>query len=126
MFKVLKLQENHELKLSQVSRQLIDKVTPKVNFFYLEDRDICDYYISMSSESKNDFFKSFSFIYKIALYLIFTSVWLQKVELTREDPISKFIGEPFRLSVKPYDFLLTSKNKTWILVPLWYTHGQNI
>ena len=81
MFKVLKLQENHELKPSQVSRQLVDKVRPKISFFYLEDRDRCDYYVSMPSESENDFFKSVYFILKIDIYVIFTSVWFQKVKL---------------------------------------------
>ena len=82
MFKVLKLQENHELKPSQVSRQLIDKVRPKVSFFYLEDRDICDYYVSMASENENGFSKSVYLVLKIEIYLIFTSVWLQKVKLS--------------------------------------------
>ena len=50
MFKVLKLQENHELKPFQESRQLIDKVRSKATFFYLEDRDICDYYLGIASE----------------------------------------------------------------------------
>ena len=82
MLKALKLQENHELKPSQVSRQLIDKVRPKVSFFYLEDRDICDYYVSMASEIEKDFFKSVYFILKIEMYVIFISVWLQKVKLS--------------------------------------------
>ena len=54
MFKVLKLQENHELKPFQESRELIDKVRPKATFFYLEDRDICDHYDSMASESETE------------------------------------------------------------------------
>ena len=57
------------------------------------------------------------------MYVIITSVWLQKVKLRREGPIAKLRlgGECIKttLSIKPYDFLLTSKNKTWILVSSW-------
>ena len=54
------------------------------------------------------------------MYVIITSVRLQKVKLRGEDPIAKLrlVGECIKttLSTKPYDFLLTSKNKACILV----------
>ena len=54
------------------------------------------------------------------MYAIITSVWLQKVKLRREDQIAKLrpVGECIKttLRIKPYDFLLTSNNKTCILV----------
>ena len=59
MFNILKLQENHELKPFQESRQLIDKARAKATFFYLEDRDICNYYVGIPSESKNNFLSQF-------------------------------------------------------------------
>ena len=57
------------------------------------------------------------------MYVIITSVWLQKVKLRREGPIARlrFVAECIKtaLSIRPYDFLLSSKNKTWILVSSW-------
>ena len=57
------------------------------------------------------------------MYVIITSGWLQKVKLRREGPIAKLrlVDECIKitLSIKPYDFPLTSKNKAWILVSSW-------
>ena len=50
-------------------------------FLYLDDRDVCDHYVSTASESKNNFFKSVSFIYKIEIYVTITPVSLQKMKI---------------------------------------------
>ena len=48
--------------IASVWLQKVKIIFFNVSFFYLEDRDVCDHYVSMASERENNVFKSVSFI----------------------------------------------------------------